>query len=54
MVPLSFMAESIGYDVSFSEGWVYLSYSSKDESQDYVLFSIENGELVYDETGILH
>ncbi|MBP2026456.1 hypothetical protein J2Z35_000245 [Acetoanaerobium pronyense] len=34
MVPLRFMAESIGYSVAFEDGWVYLS-GSQDESTDF-------------------
>ncbi len=36
MVPLRFMAEALGYDVSFSEGWVYLDTPISNDF-DYIL-----------------
>ena len=35
MVPLRFMAEAIGYDVSFSDGWVYLEMPMTDDYSDF-------------------
>ena len=35
MVPLRFMAEAIGYDVSFKDGYVYINYPGEGDSADF-------------------
>lgn len=50
MVPLRFMAEAIGYEVSFSDGWVYLDTPMSDDYNDlYSSIVIFDAEIVQPE-----
>lgn len=44
MVPLRFVAEAIGYDVDYKDGWIYLDYS-----EFYALLDQFNNEIVQPE-----